>query len=142
MEKIGKYPADIFDMEMFRKLGQVRKLQEKYHLAAGVDKKMIQITMKSPIMGIKDLWPLMIGMMVNMQLMKDLISFDLRVCGFKYQVPVYYILGENDQQTPIEISMKYFDEIVDQIRSYILSKMLVIVPCWIILWIIAMRCAK
>ena len=31
LDKIGKYPADTFDMEMFRKLGQVRKLQEKYH---------------------------------------------------------------------------------------------------------------
>ena len=64
----------------------------------------------------------MIGMMVNMQLMKDLISFDLRVYGFKYQVPVYYILGENDQQTPIEISMKYFDEIVAPDKKLYLIK--------------------
>ncbi len=46
-----------------------------------------------------------------MQVMKELMSFDLRTYGDSYQVPVYYILGENDQQTPVEISMKYFDEI-------------------------------
>lgn len=49
-----------------------------------------------------------------MQLMKELMSIDLKTTGQKYEVPVYYILGENDQQTPIEISMRYFNEIVAQ----------------------------
>lgn len=111
LEKIGNYPSATFDMESFRKMGQVRKLQEKYHLAAGVDKKMLRIIKNSPIMGIKDMWPLMVGMMFNMQLMKELMSFDLKTVGQEYEVPIYYILGENDQQTPIEISMRYFNEI-------------------------------
>lgn len=112
LEKIGTYPSTRFDMDMFRKMGQVRKLQEKYHLAAGVDKNILRIFKDSPIMGIKDMWPLMIGMMFNMQLMKDLMAFDLKAAGQEYKVPIYYILGENDQQTPIEISMRYFNEIV------------------------------
>lgn len=111
LEKIGNYPSHQFDMESFRKMGQVRKLQEKYHLAAGVDKNMLQIIKNSPIMGIKDMWPLMVGMMFNLQLMEELMSFDLKTIGQKYEVPVYYILGENDQQTPIEISMRYYNEI-------------------------------
>lgn len=112
LEKIGTYPSTTFDMTSFRKMGQMRKLQEKYHLAAGVDKNMLRIIKDSPIMGIKDMWPLMIGMMFNMPLMKDLMAFDLKAEGQKYEVPIYYILGENDQQTPIEISMRYYNEIV------------------------------
>lgn len=112
LEKIGTYPSTTFDMDSFRKMGQIRKLQEKYHLAAGVDKNILRIIKDSPIMGIKDMWPLMIGMMFNMPLMKDLMAFDLKAEGQEYEVPIYYILGENDQQTPIEISMRYFNEIV------------------------------
>jgi len=111
LKKIGTYPPATFDMDSFRKMGQMRKLQEKYHLAAGVDKNMLRIIKNSPIMGIKDMWPLMIGMMFNLQLMKELMSFDLKNVGTEYRVPIYYILGENDGQTPMEISSRYFNEI-------------------------------
>lgn len=111
LEKIGNYPLPAFDMKSFRKMGQVRKLQEKYHLAAGVDKNMLRIIKNSPIMGMKDMLPLMIGMIVNRQVMKELVTFDLRDMGTEYKVPVYYVLGEKDQQTPVEISIRYFNEI-------------------------------
>ena len=62
-------------------------------------------------MGMQDLLPFMMGMLVNMQLMRELMSFDLREKGNCYLVPVYYVLGEKDSQTPIEISMKYFEEV-------------------------------
>ena len=34
-----------------------------------------------------------------------------RSMGLEYQVPVYYVLGENDQQTPVELSRAYFRRI-------------------------------
>lgn len=111
LEKIGEYPVDYFNLDVYRKMGKVRDLQAKYQLAATFDKSMIKVIKNSPVTGVKDLLPLITGMMVNMQVMKELMSFDLRTYGISYQVPVYYVLGENDQQTPIEISMKYFEEI-------------------------------
>ena len=112
LEKIGVYPAaGTFDMNTYRKMGQVRKLQAKYHLAADFDKNMIKMFRKSPVMNVADILPFITGMIVNMQVFKELMSFDLRSNGVKYQVPVYYVLGENDQQTPIEISIGYFNEI-------------------------------
>ena len=112
LEKIGEYPqADRFDMFTMRKVGQIRKLQGKYHLAADFDRNMIKMFQKSPIMGMKDLLPFLTGMMVNMQVMKELMSFDLKSKGIEYQIPVYYVLGENDQQTPVELSRAYFNEI-------------------------------
>lgn len=110
--KIGEYPpTDTFDMITLRKMGKVRSLQGKYQLAMNFDKSMIKMFMNSPIMGIKDIFPFITGMMVNMQVMKELMAFDLRSIGTAYQVPVYYVLGENDQQTPVELSSAYYNEI-------------------------------
>lgn len=111
LEKIGEYPVDYFDMNVYRKMGQIRSLQGKYGLAQDFSKTVIKLWRESPVMGVKDLLPFMTGMMVNMQVMKELMAFDLRKEGSSYQVPVYYVLGEKDSQTPIEISMKYFEEL-------------------------------
>ena len=123
LEKIGEYPVvDTFDMNVMRKMGKVRNLQGKYHLAATFDKSMIKMFMNSPIMGIADIFPFIASMMVNMQVMKELMSFDLRSKGVEYHVPVYYVLGENDQQTPIELSMTYFNEITAPDKKLYLIK--------------------
>ncbi|MCM1127078.1 MAG: alpha/beta hydrolase [Lachnospiraceae bacterium] len=111
LQKIGEYPADYFDMNVYRKMGQVRSLQGKYGLAQNFSRTVIKLWRESPVMGMKDLLPFAAGMMVNMQLMKELMSFDLRKEGMCYQVPVYYVLGEKDCQTPIEISMRYFEKL-------------------------------
>lgn len=111
LQKIGKYPTDYFDMKTYRKMGQIRSLQGKYGLAQDFGKTAIDLWRRSPIMGMQDLLPFMMGMLVNMQPMRELMSFDLREKGNCYLVPVYYVLGEKDSQTPIEISMKYFEEV-------------------------------
>lgn len=111
LQKIGKYPTDYFDMKTYRKMGQIRSLQGKYGLAQDLGKTAIDLWRRSPIMGMQDLLPFMMGMLVNMQPMRELMSFDLREKGNCYLVPVYYVLGEKDSQTPIEISMKYFEEV-------------------------------
>ena len=111
LQKIGKYPTDYFDMKTYRKMGQIRSLQGKYGLAQDFGKTAIDLWRRSPIMGMQDLLPFMMGMLVNMQLMRELMSFDLREKGNCYLVPVYYVLREKDSQTPIEISMKYFEEV-------------------------------
>ena len=117
LSKIGEYPVNYFNMNVYRKTGMVRKLQEKYNLAMSFDKSMIKILIKSPIMGARDILPFITGMMVNMQVMKELMSFDLREKGLDYQVPVYYVLGEKDQQTPVEIGVEYFDEIKAPVKK-------------------------
>ena len=123
LEKIGTYPvADTFDMKTYRKMGQVRDLQAKYNLAATFDKNMIKMFRKSPIMSAVDILPFLTGMIVNMQVMKELMSFDLKSKSVEYRVPVYYVLGENDQQTPVEISIAYFNDIVAPDKKLYLIK--------------------
>lgn len=38
-------------------------------------------------------------------------KFDIRLERAEYKVPIYYILGENDWQTPHVIAEEYFKEI-------------------------------
>lgn len=111
LQKIGEYPTPDFDWKAYRKMGQVRSLQGKYGLAQDFSRTVIRLWRGSPIMGVRDLLPFVTGMTVNMRLMKELMSFDLRERGNRYQSPVYYVLGEKDSQTPIEISMKYFEQV-------------------------------
>lgn len=111
LAEIGEYPVRHFDMDVYRRMGKVRNLQAKYKLAAAFDKSLLKVILRSPIMGIGDFLPFLTGMMVNMQVMKELMTFELREKGLRYQVPVYYVLGEKDQQTPVEIGAQYFDEI-------------------------------
>ena len=122
LEKIGEYPVAAFDAATYRKMGKIRGLQGKYHLAAKFDKNMIRMFRKSPITGIADIFPFITGMVVNMQVMKELMSFDLKSKGIEYQVPVYYVLGENDQQTPVEISIAYFNQIAAPDKKLYLIK--------------------
>lgn len=111
LQKIGEYPLSYFDMNVYRKMGQIRSLQGKYGLAQKLGKTVVKLWRESPVMGMKDLLPFAAGMTASMQVMKELMSFDLRKEGMQYQVPVYYVLGEKDFQTPIEISKRYFEEL-------------------------------
>ena len=121
--KIGEYPVPYFDMNVYRKMGMVRNLQGKYNLAASVDWNMTKIILNSPIIGLRDIWPFMVGNFINQQVMKELMSFDLRKKGTSYQVPVFYVLGESDQQTPIELGEKYFQEIEAPMKElYVIEK--------------------
>lgn len=123
LAKIGEYPVPYFDMNVYRKMGMVRNLQGKYKLAASVDWNMTKIILKSPIIGMKDILPFMVGILINQQVMKELMSFDLREKGSNYQVPVFYVLGEEDQQTPIELGKQYFNEIKAPVKElYVIEK--------------------
>lgn len=112
LKKIGKYPLEgEFNKEFMHKMGQVRKLQGKYNLAIKADKSMVRMIMKSPIIGFRDFYPFMVGSLNNKQVISELLALDLCKIGVKYDVPMYYVLGENDQQTPIEMGVEYYEEI-------------------------------
>lgn len=111
LQKIGEYPIAHFDRNVYRKMGQIRSLQGKYKLAQDFGRTVIDLWRRSPVMGLRDFVPFVTSLSVNMQLMRELMSYDLRKRGNCYQVPIYYVLGEKDSQTPIEISMQYFETV-------------------------------
>lgn len=111
LEKIGVYPPPQFDLKAYRKMGQIRRLQGRYRLAQDFDRTFIDLWRRSPVTGVRDLIPFVTGVSVNMQLMRELMTYDLRKKGSSYQVPVYYVLGEKDSQTPVGISITYLETV-------------------------------
>ncbi|MDE6201971.1 MAG: alpha/beta hydrolase, partial [Lachnospiraceae bacterium] len=101
---------------------QAPNLQGTYHLPVDMDKSMIKMFIHSPVMGMADILPFLTGMIVNRKVMGELISFDLRDKEIEYRVPVYYVLGEKDQQTPVEIGISYFKEIIAPDKKLYLIK--------------------
>ena len=113
LKAIGEYPEHriVFDQEFIRKLRKVRKLQGQYQLAVKVDCSIVITAFKSPIFRLSDLIAGMKNSRANIHLYEYLGDFNLHTDRANYQVPIYYILGSNDWQTPYVIAEKYFEEI-------------------------------
>ncbi len=113
LETIGEYPGNriVFDQEFLRKLRKVRKLQGQYQLAVKVGCSIMITAFKSPIFRVSDLIAAMKNSRANVHLYQYLGDFKLHTDGANYPMPIYYILGSNDWQTPYVIAEKYFEEI-------------------------------
>ncbi|MCZ8518311.1 MULTISPECIES: alpha/beta fold hydrolase [Paenibacillus] len=113
LESIGEYPGDqiVFNPEFLKKCRKVRKLQGKYQLAVKIDLGIWITVFKSPLFRFSDILAFRQIFKANAHLHRFLGSFDLRAESTAYQVPIYYISGENDWQAPYIIAQQYFDEI-------------------------------
>jgi pimeloyl-ACP methyl ester carboxylesterase len=113
IELIGEYPGDkiVFNKEFLKKCEKVRKLQGKYKLGMKIELAIWLTVFKSPIFRLSDIIAFMKIFQANAKLHSFLGDFNLRNESAIYQVPIYYILGGNDWQTPYVIAEKYFEEI-------------------------------
>lgn len=113
LDTIGEYPGPriVFNHDFLRKLRKVRKLQGHYQLAVRVGLGLFITAFKSPVFKVSDLAAFMKSSRANIQLYQYLADFNLHMVTANYQVPIYYILGHEDWQTPYVIAAKYFEEI-------------------------------
>lgn len=111
LEAIGDYPGDKFDRNCLKKCMQVRKLQGKYNLAVKVDLSICKTAFKSPIFKLSDISAMIKGVKANEEIQDYLGAFGLNSECAEYKVPIYYILGGNDWQTPYVIAKEYFNKI-------------------------------
>ncbi len=109
--EIGPYPLKKFNKEMESKIMKVRKLQQKYKLAAGATPKLIMLYLKSPAFRFCDITSMMKAGESSTELMDFLMTYSLYNLGRNYDVPIFYLLGDRDYQTPYKIAEKYFDTI-------------------------------
>lgn len=114
---LGEYPVRNFNMDIYKKMGAIRKLQGKYKLALTVDKNLIKLVLKSPITKISDIIAFLKCFKINTDVMNELMHFNLYDYGTEYKIPVYYVLGERDQQAPIELSMNYFEQLSAHVKK-------------------------
>ncbi len=117
LQQIGEYPTNDFD-ETMRKLPIVRKVQENYEKDAGTW-NLIKSMFKSPSFKWHDLINMTRFSKANRKIIKELFSVDLFSLGNRYNVPVHYILGENDTNAPIELSTAYYETISADYKSLI-----------------------
>ena len=111
LEALGDYPGEQFDTQWLKKSLQLRKLQGKYHLTRKSNVSPLKTLLTSPLFQFSDLSALIKGNKANKELMSFLGRFDLNADSAEYQVPLYYIVGEQDWQTPVALTQDYVQRI-------------------------------
>lgn len=113
LERIGEYPGDriSFDSNFLKKCNMVRKLQGKYKVGMKLGISIWMAFLKSPIFRLSDITAFLHIFKANRLVYDFLGAFNLLTETRDYQVPVYYILGEEDWQVPYVIARDYFAEI-------------------------------
>lgn len=111
LEKIGQYPLKELNKQWLKKCMKVRKLQSKYDLSMKMDLSLYIKALKSPIFKLTDIISNMKGLKANENIFKFLGDFNLNDKSAVYKIPIYYIMGRKDWQTPYIIAEKYFTKI-------------------------------
>lgn len=111
LEAIGDYPGDKFDNKCFKKCMKIRRLQSKYNLAVNMDLSICRTAFKSPIFRLSDISAMIKGIKANEKTLDYLGAFNLNSQSAEYKVPIYYILGGDDWQTPYVLAEEYFNKI-------------------------------
>ena len=111
LEALGDYPGEHLDTQWVKKALQLRKLQGKYHLTIKPNASPLKILLSSPLFQFSDLSALIKGNKANKELMNFLGRFDLDAESAEYNVPLYYIGGEQDWQTPVALTQDYIQRI-------------------------------
>lgn len=121
LEALGDYPGEQLDTQWLKKSLQLRKLQGKYHLARKSKVSPLKILLTSPLFHLSDFSALIKGNKANKELMTFLGSFDVHTNAVEYKVPLYYIVGEDDWQTPAALTQDYVQRIkAPQKKIYII----------------------
>lgn len=120
--RLKPYPPLEFNNEMLQKLTKVRKYQGKYKLSVAITLNLVMSGLCSPFYTLKDLSYLLRTSAVGddqRHLMKYLLeSYDLPSQGTTYDIPVFYIHGEKDWQTPYPLAKDYFSTIEAPIKQF------------------------
>lgn len=109
LQKIGEYPTDDID-EVLRKLPTIHKMAMHYTKEKS-DNMLLKKMKSSPCFKFSDLLDMLKSSKANQKLIKDVFSYDLNKDSKNYEVPVYYILGADDNTTPTDLAIKYFETI-------------------------------
>jgi len=114
LEAFAPYPPPGVYSEDFNEIiNELRKYQAKYDLATGVSFEMIWAILTSPYYSLSDMMYVFVdisrGQGDIMRFLMD--DYEARDFGLEYQMPVFYIMGVNDWQTPYSVAKELFTEI-------------------------------
>jgi pimeloyl-ACP methyl ester carboxylesterase len=121
LEALAPYPPERYDEGFIEKILLLRQYQAKYKLASAMDLNTILPAAVSPYYSFSELMYFFTVDVLPSQgdltrfLMDD---YDARNYGTAYSVPVYYIMGENDYQTPYPLAKAFFEELSAPVKRF------------------------
>lgn len=107
------YPGAVFSQEFCAQMLTVRKYQQKYGLAEAISLKNVMLVMSSPYYNIAEgMYYAKDATALHQPLFQYMFEeYDARKFGTDYRVPVYYIMGEHDYQTPLPLAQALFAQL-------------------------------
>ena len=108
---LGDYPGERLDAASLKKSLRLRKLQGNYQPAIKPGASPFKTLMASPLFRWSDLAALIKGNKANKGLVDFLGTFDLTAEPAEYQVPIYFVFGEDDWQTPSVLGQEYLTRV-------------------------------
>jgi len=112
LNALGNYPDCVVTDKSVELILKLRFLQSKYGYTSSY-RKAFMTAIKSPLFSLKDISSLSVSKIfeLNVNLLDVLLNFNIWDTA-EYQVPVFYVLGRNDWQTPSVLAAEYFNKII------------------------------
>ncbi|MCL2254013.1 MAG: alpha/beta hydrolase [Lachnospiraceae bacterium] len=117
LSALGNYPNDITKENFLKIVLSFRRLQRKYRFTGNYSKA-FRVAMKSPHFTARDIFSLSAKkiLKLNRNLLNMLLNFRIRDTD-EYHVPVFYIVGKDDWQTPSILTANYYNKIVAPLKG-------------------------
>lgn len=110
---LGSYPGKVFSDEFCEQMLTLRRYQQKYGLGDAISPKNVMLVLSSPYYTISEgMYYTKNTTVLHRPLFRYMFEqYDAQHFGTAYQVPVYYIMGENDYQTPVPLAQTLFEQL-------------------------------
>jgi pimeloyl-ACP methyl ester carboxylesterase len=112
---LAPYPPAAFDESIFHKAEAIGKYQAKYKIGVSVGLDTLLPAFTSPYYTTGEIIAFIKGVVNQKQYHSGVYPFffeyNAHNYGTDYQIPIYYIQGENDWQTPYPLAKAFFEEI-------------------------------
>jgi len=120
IEELAPWPPLIYDDSLKNQVLKLRGYQAKYGLAAGVNFRVILDIITSPYYSSKDIMYFTKDMLYYQgEVMRFLsVEYDIRDYGLTYEIPVFFIMGEQDYQTPYPVAKDLLEEISAPVKMF------------------------
>lgn len=118
LEAVAPYPPSKYGPNYMADMMTVRTYQSKYGLSVNMGFGDVIRILATPYYSFNELKNSFLFNQLNVfHGQEDIVRFlmeeaDIRNYGVDYQVPVYYLMGENDYNSPYLLAKTFFDEIV------------------------------
>jgi len=122
LETLAPYPPDRpFDEAFISALTEVRRHQVRHGLATGTELSSILTLMTSPYYPLRERFLPLNNLHYQKPLLRFLFDeFDLRNFGTNYEMPVFFISGARDYQTPYRLAQSFLEEITAPHKAFFL----------------------